>query len=277
MKTLPSKKTILAAAVSTLLIAPLSSGALAQTAGDASGDATARVTITTGTRAPRAIDRIPGAVSVVTTEDVKDSLTVSEDLSAVLTRMVPGYSEAAQSMVTTGETLRGRTALFLFDGVPLSSPLRDTGRNNSTFTDLGVVERIEVINGPSAAEGIGASGGIIQYLTGTPKQMGTVTTLTTKYTTQGHEDSAGWKLGFNVAHKNEAYDVLMAASTINRAMAYDASGRMLGLQPSGSTMDTSEKNLYLKLGVNLGDRGEQRLVGSISQFELRGQNNYSPS
>ena len=44
-----------------------------------------------------------------------------------------------------------------------STPLRD-GSRNSVFTDMDVVGRIEVINGPSAAEGIGAAGGIINYI-----------------------------------------------------------------------------------------------------------------
>ncbi|MBL0125362.1 MAG: hypothetical protein IPP88_22720 [Betaproteobacteria bacterium] len=50
-------------------------------------------------------------------------------------------------------------------------PLRE-GNRTSVFTDLGIIERIEVINGPSASEGIGASGGIINYLSKTPTKMG---------------------------------------------------------------------------------------------------------
>ena len=272
MRTLPHSKKTLAATLCTLLIAQISSSALAQ-----QSTSLGTVTITTSSRAPKAVDKIPGAITVVSAEEIKDSNVISEDLTAVLTRTVPGFSEASQSMVSTSETLRGRNALFLFDGVPMSSPLRETGRNNSTFTDLGIIERIEVINGPSASEGIGASGGIIQYLTGTPKKAGTQAKVTAKYATQPGDDSATYKLGLTVTHKEDAYDLMMAASSLNRAMAYDASGRMLGLQVSGSTMDTDEKNLYLKVGINFGDHNQQRLTGSLSNFDLRGLNNYRPS
>ena len=81
----------------------------------------------------------------------------------MLARTVPGYSESSQAMNSLGETLRGRVPLRLFDGIPQSTPLRD-GSRNGVFTDMDVVGRIEVINGPSAAEGIGAAGGIINYI-----------------------------------------------------------------------------------------------------------------
>ena len=71
--------------------------------------------------------------------------------------------ESSQAMNSLGETLRGRVPLRLFDGIPQSTPLRD-GSRNSAFTDMDIVGRIEVINGPSAAEGIGAAGGIINYI-----------------------------------------------------------------------------------------------------------------
>src|SRR5690606_10610722 len=123
--------------------------------------------IVTGTRMPRAADRIPGAVSIITRQEISNSLSLTEDATAVLSRMIPGYSESSQALTNSGETLRGRIALRLFDGVPQTSPLRETNRAGS-FTDLGIIERIEVINGPSAAEGVGAAGGIINYISKRP-------------------------------------------------------------------------------------------------------------
>src|SRR5690606_2705387 len=102
--------------------------------------------IVTGTRVATSIDKIPGAISVITTEQVQRNLNITEDATAVLARMVPGYSESSQAMSNSGETLRGRVALRLFDGVPQGSPLRE-GSRNGTFTDMGVIGRIEVING----------------------------------------------------------------------------------------------------------------------------------
>ena len=48
------------------------------------------VTITTGTRSAKAIDKIPGAVTVVSKQEVEQTLALTEDATAVLTRTVPG-------------------------------------------------------------------------------------------------------------------------------------------------------------------------------------------
>src|SRR5690606_29389396 len=177
---------------------------------DASAEAATPATldnvIVTGSRLPRAADRIPGAGAVITKQEISNSLSLTEDATAVLSRMLPGYSESSQALTNSGETLRGRIALRLFDGVPQTSPLRETNRAGS-FTDLGIVDRIEVINGPSAAEGIGAAGGIINYISKRPVQ-GTEATLTTRWSTQGYGDSDGWKVGMTVGHGQDEYDVL---------------------------------------------------------------------
>lgn len=229
--------------------------------------------IVTGTRMPRAADRIPGAVSVITRGEISNSLSLTEDATAVLSRMIPGYSESSQALTNSGETLRGRIALRLFDGVPQTSPLRETNRAGS-FTDLGIVERIEVINGPSAAEGIGAAGGIINYISKRPVN-GTEATLSTRWSTQGKGDSHGWKVGMTVGHGQDEYDVLMSASFVERGMAYDGSGRAIGMRGSGTINDSESRNLFLKVGTNFGEDGMQRLQATVSKFHLVGKGNYT--
>ena len=228
--------------------------------------------IVTGTRTPKAVDRIPGAVSIISAQEIQTSLNLTEDATAVLARTIPGYSESTQALTNSGETLRGRIALRLFDGIPQTSPLRETNRAGS-FTDLGIIGRIEVINGPSAAEGIGAAGGIINYISKVP-EPGTSATLTTRYTTQGRDDSDGWKLGLTVGHGEENYDVLVATSFVDRGMAYDGNGRRIGMRGSGTINDSDAKNLFLKAGVNFGATHAQRLQMSLSRFNLTGKGNY---
>jgi len=229
--------------------------------------------IVTGTRMPRAADRIPGAVAVITRQEISNSLSLTEDATAVLSRMIPGYSESSQALTNSGETLRGRIALRLFDGVPQTSPLRETNRAGS-FTDLGIIERIEVINGPSAAEGVGAAGGIINYISKRPA-YGTETSLTTRWTTQGHGDSDGWKVGITMGHGQDEYDLLVSASFVDRGMAYDGNGRAIGMRGSGTINDSESRNLFLKYGMNFGADDMQRLQASISKFHLVGKGNYT--
>ena len=150
--------------------------------------------IVTGTRAPKAVDKIPGAINIISEADVSRSLSLTQDATAVLARTVPGYSESSQAVNSLGETLRGRVPLRLFDGIPQSTPLRD-GSRNSVFTDMDVVGRIEVINGPSAAEGIGAAGGIINYISKEATEPGLNFNVFTNLSSQFENDSDSWKAG----------------------------------------------------------------------------------
>ncbi len=230
------------------------------------------VTVTTGTRTAKAVDKIPGAVTVISKEEVQHTLLLTDDATAVLARTVPGYAESSQQLSNSGETLRGRTALRLFDGIPQGSPLRE-GNRAGTFTDMGVIGRVEVINGPSASEGIGASGGIINYISKEPA-MGTQTQIVSRYTSSFHDGGEGWKVGINFGHKEEAYDLLFSTARIDRGVDYDGNGRRVGRRGSGALSDSKTDNLFIKLGANFGENGEQRLQGTISRFNVIGKGNY---
>lgn len=278
-------KPLSAAIAGILLASTLAPDAHAQDAAQATGDASTTdgenakdavdldSVIVTGTRAPKAVDKIPGAITVVSQQEVQQTLTVTEDATAVLSRNVPGYAESSQAMSNSGETLRGRLPLRLFDGVPQGSPLRE-GTRNGTFTDMGIIGRVEVINGPSASEGIGATGGVINYISKVPDKEGYETTLTTRYSTQGHEDSEGWKIGGIFTAKQDNYDFIGAASYIDRGISYDGDGRRIGMNTSGSLASSESRNVFLKGGFNFGQDGVQRLQASYSKFKIEGKGEY---
>lgn len=250
----------------------------AQTATGTQDDADKKKTdldrvVVTGTRTPKDVDKIPGAITLVSQTELQQSQAVTQDATAVLAKNVPGYAESSQAMSNTGETLRGRIPLRLFDGVPQGSPLRE-GTRNGTFTDLGIIGRIEVINGPSASEGIGATGGVINYISMTPTQKGSQTTLTARYFTQFHDDSAGYKLGITYGLKQDSYDLLLGASYIDRGISYDANGRRIGMNTSGSLADSRSRNIYLKGGFNFGANNDQRIQAIYSHFFIGGKGDY---
>ena len=273
-----AKLTLIAAALSGLSAAYAQDAAQAPAAAasGAAGDQQATQlerTIVTGTRTAKSIDKIPGAITVIGRTELAQTLAVTEDATAVLARTVPGYSESSQAMSNTGETLRGRIALRLFDGVPQGSPLRE-GTRNGTFTDMGLIGRIEVINGPSASEGIGAAGGIINYISKVPTKMGDEFQFVGRLTTEGKNDSTGYKVGANWLRKTEDYDLLMSASHIDRGISYDGHGNRIGLNTSGSLMDSKSNNFYVKAGFDFGADKSQRLQFSASAFKVEGNNGY---
>ncbi|MGQ3094733.1 MAG: TonB-dependent receptor [Roseateles sp.] len=226
----------------------------------------------TATRGSKAIDKIPGAVSVISIQDIEMQTLVAEDLSAVLSVLAPSYAPSRQKLTSFGESMRGRTALLLFDGVPQSNPLRN-GAREGYFADPSLIERIEVISGASAAQGLGATGGIINFISRTPREPGTRHRVELKYGSQGHGDDALWKAGYTLEHKGR-FDALLHLGATLRGVGVDGDGRRLGLEAvQGDTQDSRARDVFLKLGH---DFGAQRLQLSVNRFHLAGEGDWKP-
>ena len=127
--------------------------------------------VVTATRAPTPITAIPSTVRVIDREALQTQLAVSPSLLDSLSFSIPSFAPGRQKMTSTGESLRGRTPLYLVDGIPQSTPLRDGKRSGFTI-DPAFVDRIEVIYGANAIQGVGATGGVINYVTIAPPKSG---------------------------------------------------------------------------------------------------------
>ena len=227
--------------------------------------------VVTATRAAKAIDKIPGAVSVISQRELASQYLLSDDPSQALSMYVPGYAPSRQKMTSTGESLRGRTPLILLDGVPQSNPLR-AGMREGYFADTAIIERIEVINGASAMQGMGATGGIINYITKTPRADGTTHTLSARLSSQLRGDSLDWKTGYTLAHKSDGFDLLGYVSLQQRGIGYDGAGRPLGIETvQGDTMNAHGNDVFLKVGKSF---GEQRLQATFNRFQFSGEGDY---
>jgi len=259
----------LARAVAGACLLMAQTATLAQTAPEGT-DGMSEV-IVTATRTAKAVDKIPGAVSVISQRELEAQYLVADDPSAALAAYIPGYAPSRQKMSSTGESMRGRATLILLDGVPQSNPLR-AGMREGYFADTAIIERIEVINGASAIQGMGATGGIVNYITKTPRAEGTTVTVNARMSSQLRHDNVDWKTGVTVAHKAGDFDLLAFASVQRRGMGYDGDGRLLGIDAvQGDTMDTAGSDLFLKMGRNFGD---QRVQLTVNRFRFDGDGDY---
>src|SRR5688572_3792165 len=124
-----------------------------------------RVTVSASTsRVPDSEAALPNTITVIDQAQLQQQLALTQDISQVLANLIPSFAPSRQKLTNSGETLRGRKPLYLVDGVPQSTPLRDGGRDGHTI-DPSMIERIEVIHGANALQGLGASGGIINIIT----------------------------------------------------------------------------------------------------------------
>lgn len=226
--------------------------------------ATLQAVVVTATRGSKAVEKIPGAVSVISRSEIDAQSLVSEDPSQLLASQVPGYAPARQKLSNFGEGLRGRNALLLLDGIPQTNPLRFGGREGY-FADPLIVERIEVVSGASAVQGMGATGGIINTITRRPKTPGTRHTVELKYSTQGHADTQGWKTGYMLEHKGEgpdAFDALAYVGARSQAVGVDGDGRALATESLHEAADA-----FVKIGR---DFGPQRVQLMLNRFRAEG-------
>lgn len=128
-------------------------------------DPTAYEEITvTATRTNKPINAIPNSVRLVDKEALDAQLSISTSLLDSLGFFIPSMTPGRQKMTSSGVTLRGRTPLYMVDSIPQSTPLRNGERSGFTI-DQAFIERIEVIYGANAMQGVGATGGVINTVT----------------------------------------------------------------------------------------------------------------
>lgn len=226
------------------------------------------------TRGKSEVGKTPQKITVITREQIEQQLAITSDHGQVLSNLIPSYSPSRQKLSNAGETFRGRAALVMIDGVPQSTPLRAGGRDGYTI-DLSMVERIEVIHGASAEHGLGATGGIINYVTRRP-QGGSLTQhagISLEASDDFDGEGMGYKLDYRVEGSEGNWDYLAAISGQTRGMFYDADGELIGVDDTqGDIMDSASTDLLVKLGYWFDS--EQNLELMVNRFELEGEHEY---
>lgn len=219
--------------------------------------------------------KAPQMVSIINRQQIEQQLRVTTDSSQVLSNLLPAFSPSRQKMSGSGETFRGRAVLILVDGIPQSNPLRPTGREMHTI-DFSMIDRIEVIHGANATNGVGATGGVINLITrraenGALNQH--VTVQTTVPTEKIRGETASYKTTYRVDGRQDNLDYLLSLGYENQGLYLDGTGRPIGVDNTqGDTMDSRAYDILAKVGYWLNE--DQRVQLSVNRYHLKGENNY---
>ena len=127
-------------------------------------------------KSERSIRDIAANVTVVSREDISNSLATSV---ADVFRYSPGidYEASGSRFGTEGINIRGiggNRVAMLVDGVPLSDQFDSGSFSNATrdFVNAGLIQRVEVLHGPaSALYGSAAIGGVVAVSTPDPADI----------------------------------------------------------------------------------------------------------
>ncbi len=223
----------------------------------------------TATRIETPIASLPNTVTVIDNNAIRSRTAVSDDLASLLETSVPGFGPSLKKLTGRGESLRGRNPLYTVNGVPQHTPLRDGERDGHTI-DMDFLERVEVIHGSSAMQGIGGTGGIVNLVTKSPKSDGSWT-QDVKLSLASHDsfdsDGVSTKLSYLLGKRVGKFDFIGGVSYHKRGMFLDAHGDLVGLYATqGDIMDSTQRGLYAKAGVALAP--QQRLEVTVSDFKL---------
>ena len=122
------------------------------------------VTIST-TRIPELKSNAAATVTIIDNKQIEAMSKIAPDMSHLLGLLTPGMALSSNTTSSRAQSLRGRSALILIDGIPQSTPLRSTDRDIRTI-DVSAIDHIEIVKGAaSALYGSNAAGGVINIIT----------------------------------------------------------------------------------------------------------------
>ena len=248
--------------------------AFAQSPAGSDGEAAAPI-IVTAARSILPVNALPLTIDVIDKEILDQQIAISGSVTDAVATLTPSFSPTRQKLSGAGETLRGRSPLYAINGIPQSTPLRDGGRDGFTIDGF-FVDRVELIYGSNALQGIGGTGGIVNQVTvGAPKQEG----LSGRVLLQGtadnkfHSNGMGGKAGGLFQYKAGDFDATVGATYEKRGVFYDGQDRRVGLNlTQGETQDSQATNVFARLGYAVSATGRIDLIAS--RFELKSDGDY---
>jgi iron complex outermembrane receptor protein len=231
--------------------------------------------VVTAARTVLPANALPLTVEVIGKDELDRQVSISGSVTDAVATLTPSFSPTRQKLSGAGETLRGRSPLYAINGIPQSTPLRDGSRDGFTI-DAFFVDRVELIFGSNALQGIGGTGGIVNQVTvGAPREDG----ISGRVLVQGaagdgfEGDGISWKTAGLVQYKSGRFDATVGAAYEKRGVFYDGEGRRIGINlTQGETQDSRSLSLFGRFGLALSDTARLDLIAS--RFELKGDGDF---
>lgn len=254
----------------------LISPALAQDAAPADDTAGSDIVVT-GSRIADTLRTFPGSSTVVDQARLDQQLSVTNDLGSVLAATVPGLAASSNTAANVTQSLRGRPLRVFIDGIPVSNPLRDGGRDLRLISP-NAIQSIEVIRGASALYGQGGAGGIINYVTRRGRasdEWKFRTVLSTGFSTQHFKDSLNPAIEQSASGAIGGFDITFDGRYERTNGQFDADGDRIAPDPNnfGGIADSEIYDVFGKIGYNFGD---QRIEGMVNYYRQHQNSDYIP-
>ena len=222
--------------------------------------------VVTATRTEESVLDVPRSVTVIDREEIQQQRQLTSNLPDILGQLVPGLGPPTLQNRTRNLSLRGRTALILIDGVPQNPNSGFATELNTIDPDL--VERIEIVRGPSAVYGDGATGGIINIITRAATEEEFVVDVAARTSvglTSIEKDSFGYGGQIGIAGNDGRTNLRASLSYDVTNAFFDANGDRI---PPNGVADTDRIGLLVKLGLEFTDQQRLGLTYSFYRENL---------
>jgi iron complex outermembrane receptor protein len=237
------------------------------------GDEASIIVSAARTRLP--VTALPLTVDVIDKQALEQQVTISGSTVDAVSALLPSFSPTREKLSGSGESLRGRSPLYAINGIPQSTPIRDGSRDGYTI-DPFFIDRLEVIYGSNALQGIGATGGVVNQVTaGAPVRDGVAvrTLLQGTIDNSGDPEAMGGKLAALVGWRSGALDTTVGAAFERRGVFRDGHGNNIGIDGTqGEIQDSDAWSVFGRLGYQISPSARFEVIAN--RFELEGNGNY---
>ncbi|MCC9044125.1 TonB-dependent receptor [Myroides sp. M-43] len=203
------------------------------------------------TRLPEVKKNSSSSVMVISQKEIETYAQLNPDMSVILGLAVPSIGLSSNTTSNRSQTLRGRQILVLIDGVPQSTPLRNTDRDLRTISPY-AIERIEVIEGASSLYGSGGAGGIVNFITKKSTQdrvfSGSTSIGYTDANISKGQGTQGYKVNQQFSGKYKNFDYLLNGGLVKAGRAVDSEGEFIS--PRYGLGEVTTQNLLAKIGYD---------------------------
>lgn len=230
--------------------------------------------VITAARTELPASALPLTIDVIDTEALDQQVVLAGSVVDAVSNLSPSFSPTRQKLSGAGETLRGRSPLYAINGIPQSTPIRDGARDGYAI-DPFFVDRVELIYGSNALQGIGATGGVVnQVVAAPPKSDG----LSGRVLLQGStgdfkSSSTGGKAAGLLMWKSGNLDLSGGVAYEKRGMFRDGHGNIIGIDGTqGDVQGSDSLSFFGRIGLDV--RGTGRLELFASRFSLKGNTDW---
>ncbi|EHO11041.1 TonB-dependent receptor [Myroides odoratimimus] len=210
--------------------------------------------IVSTTRLPEIKRNSSSSVIVITQKEIESYAQLNPDMSVILGLAVPSIGLSSNTTSNRSQTIRGRQILVLIDGVPQSTPLRNTDRDLRTISPY-AIERIEVIEGATSLYGNGGAGGIVNFITKKANQnktfSGSTSIALSDATSTKNNNTHGYQLNQQFSGRLKQIDYLVNGNIIKSGRAIDGEGDYIS--PRYGLGEVTTQNLLAKIGYDFND------------------------